>query len=163
MRPRVLAVLVVASVAVAMPSVAGADVGVGPGGGTPGTSSNFTLVGADPLFGRGMNAAITVFDHYLYVGNRTDGSSRCGRGAPRAGATGVDSCPHPHPGVLVVDVADPAHPAVVGEFGEEFVTGRARDRPRAVVVRQSRRPWCLGQVGRDLPSPAHRTALRRVA
>jgi hypothetical protein len=98
------------------------DVVVGPGGGTPGTSSNFALVGANPLAGRGMNAALAAYGRYLYIGNRTDGSSRCGVGDPR-GATDPDACPHPHPGILVVDTADPASPTVVGEFGEEFVTG----------------------------------------
>jgi hypothetical protein len=123
MKLRVVALLAVAAIALAAPASASADVGVGVGGGTPGTSSNFTLVGANPLGGRGMNAAVAAFDHYVYVGNRTDGSSRCGAGDPRAAVTGIDSCPHPDPGVLVVDVADPADPTVVGQFGEEFVTG----------------------------------------
>jgi hypothetical protein len=108
--------------ALATPAVARDKVGVGPGGGTPGTSSDFTLVGANPLFGRGMNAALAASGPYLYVGNRTDGSSRCGVGDPR-GAVDPDSCPHPHPGILVVDTAHPANPTVVGEFGEEFTTG----------------------------------------
>ncbi|MDQ4030462.1 MAG: hypothetical protein M3168_05415, partial [Actinomycetota bacterium] len=73
---------------------------VGPGGGTPGTASNFELVGHNPLFARGMNAALTVYDHYVYVGNRTDGQSK-----------------HPNPGILIVDIADPANPTVVGEIG----------------------------------------------
>src|SRR6266496_4607447 len=47
---------------------------VGPGGGTPGTSRNFRLVGHDPLFGRGMNAAMTIYRHFGYIGNRTDRS-----------------------------------------------------------------------------------------
>ncbi|MBI4259376.1 MAG: hypothetical protein HY658_02310, partial [Actinobacteria bacterium] len=72
-----------------------------PAGATePGTSSNFELVGHDPLFSRGMNAAPAIFEHHVYVGNRTDGSPH-----------------HPHPGVLVVDVADPTNPEVVGEIG----------------------------------------------
>jgi hypothetical protein len=90
---------------------------------TLGTSSNFTLVGANPLFGRGMNAAAAAFNQYIYVGNRTDASARCGSGDPRADTTGIDSCPHPHPGVLVVDTANPSSPTVVGEFGEEFASG----------------------------------------
>ena len=96
-------------------AAAGPDsVTVGPGGGTPGTSRNFALVGHDPLFGRGMNAALASYGHYIYVGNRTDGSATCGVGDPRGpGAI----CPHPHPGVLIDDVADPAHPHVVGEIG----------------------------------------------
>jgi hypothetical protein len=123
MKQRVLGLLAAAVVIGIAPAVATADVGVGSGGGTPGTSSNFTLVGSNPLLGRGMNAAAAAFGHYVYVGNRTDGSSRCGSGDPRASTSGLDSCPHPNPGVLIVDVADPAAPAVVGEFGQEFVTG----------------------------------------
>jgi hypothetical protein len=67
----------------ATPSVAGDKVSVGLGGETPGTSSNFTLVGANPLAGRGMNAALAIYRRYVYVGNRTDGSNRCGAGDPR--------------------------------------------------------------------------------
>jgi len=93
------------------------------GGGTPGTASNFELVGHAPLFDRGMNAAPAVYGRYVYVGNRTDGSSRCGVGDPRGQATGPDSCPHVHPGILAVDTHDPARPTVAGEFGLEFVTG----------------------------------------
>jgi hypothetical protein len=100
-----------------MPAAVRGDVVVGPGGGTPGTSLNFTLVGHNALFDRGMNAAPAIFDHYVYIGNRTDGSTRCGFGDPRRETTGIDSCPHPHPGILVVDVANPANPTVVGEIG----------------------------------------------
>lgn len=28
----------------------------------------------------------------------------------------MDSCPHPHPGILIVDIKNPASPAVVGEI-----------------------------------------------
>src|SRR2546426_8542347 len=40
------------------------------------------------------------FQDFLYVGNRTDGSSRCGFGDPRRTDPnfGLDSCPHVHPG-----------------------------------------------------------------
>ena len=78
------------------------------------TNSNVELVGHDPLDNRGMNAALALYDHYAYVGSRTDASSIC------VGATGLPSgttCRHPHPGILIVDVADPAKPAVVGEIG----------------------------------------------
>src|SRR6266851_3660957 len=95
-------------------------------GTTPGTSQNVQLVGENPLFGRGMNAAATIFDHFLYVGNRTDGSSRCGIGDPRRTAPppdGLNTCQHPHPGVLVLDIGNPAAPTVVNEFGDEFTTG----------------------------------------
>lgn len=61
---------------------------------------NFKQVGHNRLFGRGMNAATTIYRHYLYVGSRTDGS----RG-------------HTHPGVQVVDIAHPRRPRVVGSIG----------------------------------------------
>ena len=67
----------------------------------PGMSSNFTLVGHDPLYDRGMNAAMANYDHYMYIGNRTDA----------AGAHAAN-----HPGVLVVDIANPASPQNVGEI-----------------------------------------------
>jgi hypothetical protein len=89
---------------------------------TPGTSQNVQLIGQNQLFGRGMNAAPAMFDHYLYVGSRTDGSSRCGIGDPRR-TTGLNSCPHPNPGVLVLDIGNPAAPTFVNEFGDEFTTG----------------------------------------
>jgi len=65
---------------------------------TPGTSNNVQLVGQNPLFGRGMNAAAMIFDHFLYVGNRTEGSSRCGIGDPRRTAPppgGLNTWPLP--------------------------------------------------------------------
>jgi hypothetical protein len=76
-----------------------------------------TLVGQNALFNRGMNAALAIFDHYVYVGNRTDGSATC------VGSSGLPSgttCPHPHAGVLIVDVADPASPKIVGELGQPY-------------------------------------------
>lgn len=96
---------------------ASADGPVGLGGGTPGTSSHFTLVGHNALFNRGMNAALALYHQYVYIGNRTDGSSTCGVGDPRGpGAT----CPHPHAGVLIVDASQPSNPTVVGEIGPPF-------------------------------------------
>ena len=103
--------------ALVLPLVALGDVTVGSGGGTPGTSLNFTLVGTNPLFSRGMNAALAVYDHYVYIGNRTDGSDTCGIGDPRRG---VVPCPHPHPGILIADIADPTNPTVVGEIGSPY-------------------------------------------
>jgi hypothetical protein len=82
---------------------------------TPGTSKNVQLVGQNPLFGRGMNAAAANYNNFLYVGNRTDGSMRCGFGDPRR-VNGLDTCPHPHPGILIVDINNPANPTVVGEI-----------------------------------------------
>lgn len=90
------------------------------GGGTPGTSSNFELVGHEPLFDRGLNAAPALFGDTLYIGSRTDGSNRCGDGDPRGDTTGPDSCPHVNPGILVVDASDPANPTVVNEIGPPF-------------------------------------------
>lgn len=103
--------------------VAAADVVVGPGGHVPGTSRGFVQVGHTPLANRGMNAALAVHGRYVYVGSRTDGSSRCGVGDPRIPVSGPDSCPHVAPGVQVVDTLNPFRPRVVGEFGAEFATG----------------------------------------
>ena len=64
----------------------------------PAMPGKLELVGHDPLMNRGMNAAIAVYDHYVYVGNRTDGT-------------------HVNAGVLVVDVKDPSKPQVVDEIG----------------------------------------------
>src|SRR5215831_15269562 len=70
MRRRLAFCLAFLAFCLAAPLASLADVGVGSGGGTPGTSQNFQLVGHNSLFGRGMNAAITIYGHYLYVGNR---------------------------------------------------------------------------------------------
>lgn len=107
-------------------SAAQADVGVGLGGQVPGTASNFALVGHTSLAERGMNAGLAIYNRFVYVGNRTDGSSRCGVGDPRIPVSGPDSCPHVLSGIAVVDVADPAHPTVVGEFATELTTGPNR-------------------------------------
>jgi hypothetical protein len=84
----------------ALPATAAADTTVAAGGGTPGTALAFEIVGHEPLFARGMNAAPAMYGRYLYVGNRTDGSPS-----------------HPHPGILIVDTVDPSNPTVVGEIG----------------------------------------------
>jgi hypothetical protein len=130
MRRRLLVALACAGLAFALPATVRGDVVVGPGGGTPGTSLNFRLVGHNPLFNRGMNAAPAIFDHYVYVGNRSDGSNSCGDSQAGPGVTPVltptnpdGTCTHVHPGILVVDVANPANPTVVGEFGTELVSG----------------------------------------
>src|SRR5215212_7502645 len=78
MKRRLVVSLSILALVLTLPLVALGDVTVGAGGGTPGTSLNFQLVGSNPLFGRGMNAAMTIYDHYAYIGNRTDGSSTCG-------------------------------------------------------------------------------------
>jgi hypothetical protein len=126
MKRRLLVALSLLVLVLALPLIALGDVGVGAGGGTPDTSLNFQLVGHNSLSGieldgntvpRGMNAALTIYDHYVYIGNRTDGSDTCGIGDPRRG---VEPCPHPHPGILIADIADPAHPTVVGEIGPPY-------------------------------------------
>ncbi len=122
MRLRITGILAALVIALSA-SAAQADVGVGPGGQVPGTASNFTLVGHSPLADRGMNAALALYSHFVYIGNRTDGSSRCGVGDPRIPVSGLDSCPHASPGIAVVDVADPANPTIVGEFATELTTG----------------------------------------
>src|SRR6266536_2841335 len=107
------------------PHVALADVGVGSGGGTPGTASNITLVGHDSLFDRGMNAALALYAarssgrSFVYVGNRTDGSLPCsqtGNVQPCHASSNI----HTHPGILIVDVSNPTAPANVGEIGPPY-------------------------------------------
>lgn len=63
------------------------------------TPGSLELVGHDPLLGRGMNAAPAIHGDYAYVGSRTDGT-------------------HLNAGVLVVNIADPSKPAVVGQIGQ---------------------------------------------
>ncbi len=120
MRHRILVALAAFALALATATSVLGDVTVAPGGGTPGTSANFQLVGHNALFDRGLNAAPAIFDHFLYVGSRTDGSNSCGVGDPRrvpnAPPTFGD-CPHEHPGILILDIKDPSDPEVVGEIG----------------------------------------------
>src|SRR5712691_7026732 len=109
---RVLALVAAASASLLSPASGQAAVVVGAGGGTAGTSHNFQLVGRNPLFGRGMNAALANFDHFLYIGNRSDGSNSCGdldgAGTPVLTPTNPDgTCTHVHPGILIVDIANP--------------------------------------------------------
>jgi hypothetical protein len=118
MRPdRLPVALALCLVLLSPAAMARGDETVPPGGGTPGTSMNFELVGHEPLFDRSMNAALAFHEGFVYVGNRTDGSSRCGLGDPRRETLGLDACPHPNPGILVVDATDPSSPTVVNEIG----------------------------------------------
>src|SRR5260370_39589013 len=55
---------------------------VGPGGGTPGTSMNFQLVGNNPLFGRGMNAGLAIYSNFVTISVLTDSSSSLWVGQP---------------------------------------------------------------------------------
>src|SRR6266567_1895303 len=117
----------------------------GVGVSSPGTSLNVQLVGHHSLFNRGENAAIAMFDHYVYVGNRTDGSNSCGdlNGsgpvAPVLTPTNADgTCTHLHPGILIVDVADPTSPTVVGEIPVEIAAPDAAGDPVGVTSRELR-------------------------
>lgn len=68
----------------------------------------FRLVGHEPLFGRGMNAALAVYGTHVYVGSRTDATPG-----------------HLHPGIQVVDATDPSAPKVVHEMeAEQAVVGQ---------------------------------------
>ncbi len=88
----------------------------------PASSSNVQLVGHDPLFNRGMNAAPAMFGDFLYIGNRSDSSTSCGDHDSRfdPGNPTLANCPHPYPGVLIVDAKDPARPKVVGQLGPPY-------------------------------------------
>jgi hypothetical protein len=69
------------------------------------------IVGHSPLGARGMNSALAVVGDTVYVGSR------------------IDNAP-----ILIVDVADPAAPAVVGEIGapEQALIGMSSRELRAV-------------------------------
>src|SRR5712691_12635208 len=121
--PRLLAVASTASLLLVAPATGQAAKEGPPSAGDPGTSLNFELVGHNPLFNRGENAAIAIFDHFVYIGNRSDGSNSCGdlNGvgpiAPVLKPTNPDgTCTHVHPGILIVDIDDPEKPTVVGEI-----------------------------------------------
>ncbi len=77
-------------------------------------SANFELVGHHALLGRGMNAALAIYRNFLYVGSRTDASDTC---VPAAGVPRSGGCPHERPNVLILDIADPGYPRLVGEIG----------------------------------------------
>src|SRR5262249_9552384 len=122
-----------------------ATVTVAPGGGTPGTSSNFLLVGHNPLFNRGMNAALTIFDPFAYIGNRSDGSNSCGDlnssgpVVPVLTPTNPDgTCTHVSPGIQIVDINDPSNPTVVGEIPASVAVPNAAGQPVGVTSRELR-------------------------
>lgn len=100
-------------------------------------SSNFQLIGHDSLFNRGMNSAAALYKNFIYIGNRTDGSNRCGFGDPRRTDPnfGLDTCPHVHPGILILDVKDPANPTFVGEIPAPLNTSGL---PKGVTSREVR-------------------------
>jgi LVIVD repeat len=145
MRHRILVVLSCCALVLATTTSAHADTTVAPGGGVPETSSNFVLVGHNALFNRGMNAAPAIYKHFLYVGNRSDGSNSCGdlNGAgpvvPVLTPTNPDgTCTHPHPGILILDIQDPASPTVVGEIPASIAAPSAAGQPEGVTSRELR-------------------------
>jgi hypothetical protein len=144
-----LLICAAAAGAIALPAAVYGAVGVGNGGGTPGTSQNFQLVGHNALFNRGMNAALAIFKRsgrtFVYVGNRSDGSNSCGdlNGSgpvvPVLTPTNPDgTCTHVHPGILIVEVTDPAHPTVVGEIPVNVAAPNAAGQPEGVTSRELR-------------------------
>lgn len=105
---RRLCLLFLVASALALPGAAAAQ--TAPAGATPGTHENFRRIGHNPLFGRGMNAAIAVYQNFLYVGNRTDSSPG-----------------HPNPGVLVLDISRSRNPRVVGQLPPEPIGQTSRE------------------------------------
>ena len=69
-----------------------------------------------------MNAGLAIHGSFAYIGSRTDSSGE-----------------HPHPGVLIVDVSDPARPRVVGEIGPN-------DRPVIGLSSRELRVWPQGSL-----------------
>lgn len=146
MKRHLLLTVVLALLALALPITVLGDVTVAPGGGTPGTASNFQLVGHEPLFSRGMNAGLTIFDHYAYIGNRSDGSNSCGdlnsTGpiAPVLTPTNPDgTCTHVQPGIQIVDIGDPSNPTVVGDIPASVAAPNAAGQPVGVTSRELQR------------------------
>lgn len=145
MRHRFLVILAGIALVLATASSALADTTVASGGGTPGTASNFTLVGHNPLFNRGMNAAPAIYQQWVYVGNRSDGSNSCGdlsgtgTVVPVLTPTNPDgTCTHVHPGILIVDIGNPADPTVVGEIPATVAAPNAAGQPDGVTSRELR-------------------------
>lgn len=92
--PVLLVVVILAAIPLLVPAAPALPLG------TAERAVNFELVGHSPLLMRGMNAAPAMYENYIYVGSRTDGSPH-----------------HPFAGVLIVDVSDPEAPTVVGQIG----------------------------------------------
>src|SRR5260370_23947832 len=120
-----------------------AAVVVGAGGGTPGPSRNFEVVGHNPLVNRGENAALAIFDHFVYIGNRGDGSNSCGdlNGvgpiAPVLKPTNPDgTCTHVRPGILIVDIQDVTNPTAVGEIPARVAAPNSAGEPTGVTSRE---------------------------
>src|SRR5262245_16628001 len=65
----------------------------------PDSAGWFEVVGESDLGARGMNSALAIVGDTAYVGSRHDGVM------------------HENAGVLIVDIADPSAPTVVGSIG----------------------------------------------
>jgi hypothetical protein len=142
---RLMTAVSVVALSLLSPASGHAAVVVGAGGGTPGTSLNFELVGHSSLFARGENAALAVFDHFVYIGNRSDGSDSCGDSSstglvvPVLTPTNPDgTCTHVHPGILIVDIEDVTNPTVVGEIPASVAAPNAAGEPAGVSSRELR-------------------------
>jgi hypothetical protein len=84
--------------------------------GEPDAGPRFEQVGHEPLLARGMNAAPAVVGDRMFIGSRTEGET------------------HDDAGILIVDIADPAAPRVVGQIGppDEALLGMTSRELRAV-------------------------------
>ena len=86
------------------------------------TAGSFTQVGHNPLWSRGMNAAIAVHKRYVYVGSRTDGKNSNAN----------------HAGIMIVDAQNPARPEARRQDGPA-ATRATRASPRASCASGARR------------------------
>jgi hypothetical protein len=68
-----------------------------------------SLIGHHDLAARGMNAALAIVGDHVYVGSRIDG------------------VPHPDTGIMIVDVADPTTPVLVGQIGPALLGMTTRE------------------------------------
>jgi hypothetical protein len=82
----------------------------------PDAAGWFEVVGESDLDGRGMNSALAIVGDTAYVGARNDGAGHAGAG------------------IKIVDISDPAAPAVIGEIGppDEGLLGVSSRELRAV-------------------------------
>ena len=103
----------------AVAQMAGAQVPE-PQAGAEAPAGSFEIVGQEPLFNRGMNAAMAIHGNYAYIGSRADGKAN---NTNRAG-------------LMVVDISKPTDPEVVREMGPPL-EGNSRESSRELRVWQS--------------------------
>ena len=93
------------SIALALALISTASGGVPAGASSQDPSAgSFELIGEDSLGMRGMNAALAIHGDYAYVGSRTD-----------AKPGNINKA-----GILIVNIADPTDPQVVGEIAQPY-------------------------------------------